>query len=92
MQILESYYLSENETLLFDNKNINYFIAYNVLKQDFEGLGYIDYDTPYDQGESTTEIEILDYFICDDDLKKIGEVSNKDLKIIIEYLETINNF
>ena len=92
MNIIESYYLSETETLLVDEKNNSYFVAYNVIKEEFKGLGFVDYDTPFDTDETITEIEMLDYFKCDEDLKNIGDISDKDLQNIEYYLTSINNY
>jgi len=92
MEILESYYLGENETMLFDNNNVNYFVSYNVIRETNYGLGYIDYDTPYDSDETTTEIEMLEYYICDDDLNRKAKVSKRALTKIIDYLTEINNY
>lgn len=92
MEILESYYLGENETMLFDNNNINYFVSYNVIRETNYGLGYVDYDTPYDSDETTTEIEMLEYYICDDDLNRKAKVSKRALTKIIDYLTEINNY
>jgi len=92
MNIIESYYLSETETLLVDEKNNSYFVAYNVIKEEIKGLGFIDYDTPPDNGETITEVEMLDYFKCNEDLEKIGDISDKDLQDIEYYLTSINNY
>jgi len=92
MEILESYYLGENETMLFDSNNINYFVSYNVIRETNYGLGYVDYDTPYDSDETTTEIEMLEYYICDDDLNRKAKVSKRALTKIIDYLTEINNY
>lgn len=92
MEILESYYIGENETMLFDNNNINYFVSYNVIRETNYGLGYVDYDTPYDSDETTTEIEMLEYYICDDDLNRKAKVSKRALTKIIDYLTEINNY
>tara|TARA_R100000541_G_scaffold21067_1_gene30885 strand:- start:156 stop:434 length:279 start_codon:yes stop_codon:yes gene_type:complete len=90
MNILESYYISESETLLVDNKNISYLVNYNVIKELKEGLGYVDYDTPFDSDETTTEIEMIECFICNEDLENTANVSEKDLETIKDYLLTIN--
>jgi len=90
MNIQESYYISESETLLVNNKNISYLVNYNVIKETEKGLGYIDYDTPYDSDETTTEIEMIECFICNEDLQNTANVSEKDLEIIKDYLITIN--
>ena len=90
MNIQESYYISESETLLVNNKNISYLVNYDVIKEVEEGLGYVDYDTPYDGDETTTEIDIIECFICNEDLQNTAEVSEKDLEIIKDYLITIN--
>ena len=92
MEILESYYLGETETLLFDSNNVNYFVCYNLIRETNYGLGYIDYDTPPDHDVTTTEIEMIDYYVCDDDLNNIGKVSKRALKKIEEYLTEINNY
>tara|TARA_R100000544_G_C2201847_1_gene47154 strand:- start:193 stop:471 length:279 start_codon:yes stop_codon:yes gene_type:complete len=92
MEILESYYIGENETMLFDSNNVNYFVSYNVIRETNYGLGYIDYDTPYDSDETTTEIEMLEYYICDDDLNRKAKVSKRALTKIIDYLTDINNY
>jgi len=92
MQILESYYLSENETLLLDNNKVNYFVCYNLIRETNYGQGFIDYDTPPDYDVTTTEVEMLDYYICDDDLNNIGKVSKKALNEITDYLTDINNY
>ena len=92
MEIIESYYLSETETMLFSDKDTSYFVAYNVIKEEFKGLGFIDYDSPFDTDETITEIEMLDYFKCDEDLEKIGDISDKDLQNIEYYLTSINNY
>ena len=90
MNIQESYYISEAETLLVNNKNISYLVNYDVIKETEEGLGYVDYDTPYDCDEKTTEIDIIECFICNEDLQNTAEVSEKDLETIKDYLLTIN--
>ena len=92
MEIIESYYLSETETMLFSDKDTSYFVAYNVIKEEFKGLGYVDYDTPHDAGHTITEIEILDYYVCNDELENIGKVSKRDLRSIENYLLSINNY
>ena len=99
MDIQESYYISESETLLVDDKNISYLVNYDVIKEVEKGLGYVDYDTPFDSDETITEIEIIECFICNEDLEnkasynlilKNEKVSKKDLEIIKDYLLTIN--
>ena len=90
MNILESYYISESETLLVNNKNISYLVNYNVIKELEDGLGYVDYDTPFDSDETTTEIEMIECFICNEDLENTANVSEKDLETIKDYLLTIN--
>ena len=90
MNIQESYYISESETLLVNNKNISYLVNYNVIKEVEEGLGYVDYDTLFDFDETTTEIEIIECFISNEDLQNTAEVSEKDLETIKDYLLTIN--
>ena len=90
MNIQESYYISEAETLLVDNKNISYLVNYNVIEELEEGLGYVDYYTPFDCDETTTEIEMIECFICNEYLENTANVSEKDLETIKDYLLTIN--
>ena len=89
MRILEHYDQKENETLLVGSNGLDYFVAFNVLTEVNEGLGYVDYDTPLDEDETTTEIEILVCYVCNDKLEKTSSVLASEVKVITEYL--LNN-
>lgn len=86
MIITDSYLQNENETLIVDSTGIFYLVGFNVIKESIKGLGFIDYDTPYDQDQTAIEIEIVSCYICNNDMEEMTEVNAKDEKIIHEYL------
>jgi len=90
MIITDSYLQNENETLIVDSAGIFYLVGFNVIKETINGLGFIDNDTPYDQDQTATEIEIVSCFIVDDSMKELTEVNEQDEKTIHEYLNGLN--
>tara|TARA_R110000803_G_scaffold210812_1_gene283862 strand:- start:2951 stop:3235 length:285 start_codon:yes stop_codon:yes gene_type:complete len=94
MEIKENYPLvEENGLLLVSDENLQFYVIYNVIREVSNGLGYIDYDTAPDHDETNLEIEIIECFICDDDLKNVSSnISDINLKVINEYLKKINEY
>ena len=92
MSIEENYPLEEdNGVLLVSNENLQFHVIYNVIREVSNGLGFVDYDTPPDHDDIDLKIEIIDCFICDDDLKNISsDISVNNLKVINDYLKQIN--
>ena len=92
MIITDSYLQNENETLIVDSTGIFYLVGFNVIKETIKGTGFIDYDTPNDQDQTATEIEIVSCFICNDDLENMATVNAKDEQTILEYLTGQNEY
>ena len=91
MIITDNYPQQENSTLLVDDKGRQFLVAYGVVKNTTEGLGFIDYYTPLDEDETIKTIEIYDCFICNDSLENMTQAELCEELIIKEYLEQIYN-
>ena len=91
MIIKNNYPQQENNTLLVTDKGRQFLVAYNVINNTTEGLGFIDYYTPLDEDETTKEIEIIDAFVCNDNLENMAQAELCEELIIKEYLEEIYN-
>ena len=90
MRIKFSYPQNENQTLLMTDEGSMFLVDFNTDTETIKGLGFIDYDSPLDEDETTTSIEILNAFIVNDELKHMIEAKLCEEVIIKEYLEEIH--
>ena len=91
MIITDNFPQTENKTLLLDDKDREFLVAYNVITNTTKGLGFIDYYTPLDEDETTNEIEIVDCFLTNDSFENMAQAELCEELIIKEYLEQIYN-
>ena len=91
MKIIDNYPQTENKTLLGDDKGRLFLVAYNVISNTTEGLGFIDYYTPLDEDETINEIEIVDCFLTNYSFENMAQAELCEELIIKEYLEEIYN-
>tara|TARA_R110000765_G_scaffold360721_1_gene450909 strand:- start:651 stop:932 length:282 start_codon:yes stop_codon:yes gene_type:complete len=91
MKITFAYPQQDNNTLLVDDKDRMFLVAFNVITNTTEGLGFIDYYTPLDEDETTIEIEIVDCFITNDSFENMDKATLCEELIINEYLTNIYN-
>ena len=91
MIITDNFPQTENKTLLLDDKDREFLVAYNVITNTTKGLGFIDYYTPLDEDETTNEIEIVYCFLTNDSFENMAQAELCEELIIKEYLEQIYN-
>ena len=91
MIITDNFPQTENKTLLLDDKDREFLVAYNVITNTTKGLGFMDYYTPLDEDETTNEIEIVDCFLTNDSFENMAQAELCEELIIKEYLEQIYN-
>ena len=91
MKIVRAYPQQDNSTLLVDDKDRIFSVAFNVITNTTEGLGFVDYYTPLDEDETTIEIEIVDCFITNDSLENMNEATLCEELTINEYLTNVYN-
>tara|TARA_R110000796_G_scaffold142675_1_gene259217 strand:+ start:170 stop:448 length:279 start_codon:yes stop_codon:yes gene_type:complete len=91
MIITDNFPQTENKTLLLDDKDREFLVAYNVITNTTKGLGFMDYYTPLDEDETTNEIEIVDCFLTNYSFENMAQAELCEELIIKEYLEQIYN-
>tara|TARA_R110000751_G_scaffold43748_2_gene100660 strand:+ start:451 stop:729 length:279 start_codon:yes stop_codon:yes gene_type:complete len=91
MKIIRASPLQDNNTLLTDDKDRIFLVAFNVITNTTKGLGFIDYYTPLDEDETTIEIEIVDCFITNDSFENMDKATLCEELTINEYLTEIYN-
>ena len=91
MIITDNFPQTENKTLLLDDKDREFLVAYNVITNTTKGLGFIDYYTPLDEDETINEIEIVDCFLTNDSFENMAQAELCEELIIKEYLQEIYN-
>ena len=91
MKITDNYPQTESKTLLGDDKGRLFLVAYNVITNTTEGLGFVDYYTIFEEDETTNEIEIVDCFLTNDSFENMAQAELCEELIIKEYLEQIYN-
>mgnify|MGYP000385031848 FL=1 len=86
MKIKENYKQDENQVILEGDNGLSYLVNYEENITVEEGIGYIEYNLPPDNGSISFDVDIIDCFVVDEDIEFVTSCSNQEKKIIRNYM------